>query len=317
MNLPGARPPRPPELVRVADRLSFLYLERAVVHRADNALTATSERGVVHVPAAQLGCVLFGPGCRVTHQAMSLLGESGTSAVWVGENGVRFYAAGRGLSRSSRMLEAQARLVTNTRSRLDVARAMYAMRFPGEDVSALTMQQLRGREGARVRAVYRAESARTGVPWRSRAYKPDDFDASDEINRALSAAHAALYGIVHSVVVALGCSPGLGFVHSGGDRAFVHDVADLYKADTSIPIAFDVVAAQVDDVGAHARRRMRDAIHETRLVERCVKDVRRLLLGPTDDTDTADGWDDVNVLWDAAAGEVAGGVNYAADTVDW
>lgn len=315
MTLPGARPPGPAELVRAGERISFLYVEHALIHRADNAIAVKGARGVVHVPAAQLSCLLIGPGCRVTHHAVMLLADSGTSAVWVGEKGVRFYAAGRGLSRSSRLLEAQARLVSNSRSRLDVARRMYEIRFPDEDVLRLTMQQLRGREGARVRATYRAESERTGVQWSRRDYRPDDFDASDEVNKALSAANTALYGIVHSVVIAMGCSPGLGFVHTGGDRAFVHDIADLYKATTSIPVAFDVAAAGVTDVGAHARRRMRDTIFETRVLERCVADVRNLLVGTTDTVD--DEWADIVALWDGGSRVVAGGVNYGQAEVDW
>jgi len=59
----------------------------------------------------------------------------------------------------------------------------------------------------------------------------------------LSAANASLYGVVHSAVAALGCSPGLGFVHTGHAHAFVHDMADLYKASVTIPAAFDAVAA--------------------------------------------------------------------------
>lgn len=166
--IPGAPPVIPHELVRVSDRVSFLYVEHAVIHRADNAITSTDDRGTVHIPAAQISSLLVGPGCRITHHAVMLLAESGTSVVWVGENGVRFYASGRGLSRSSKFLEAQARLVSNTRTRLAVARAMYEMRFPGEDVSELTMQQLRGREGSRVRAVYREHARRTAVEWNRR-----------------------------------------------------------------------------------------------------------------------------------------------------
>lgn len=319
MTIPGAPPPTSRELVRVGERISFLYVEYALIARQDSAVTLTSDRGVVHVPAAQLSCILIGPGCRVTHHAMMLIAESGCSAVWVGEKGVRFYAAGRGLSRSSRLLEAQARLVLNERSRLSVARIMYEQRFPGEDVSRLSMQQLRGREGARVRRVYREHSERTGVKWRRRDYRPDDFEASDDVNKALSAANTALYGVVHSAVIALGCSPELGFVHSGGDLAFVHDVADLYKAETSIPVAFDVAAREVDDVGAHARRAMRDAMVEGRILERCVHDVRRLILGDAADS-VDDEWAQIVALWDGGDRVVAGGVNYAghgADEVDW
>lgn len=321
MTIPGARPPSPTELVRVADRITFLYVEHALLSRQDSAVTIASDRGVVHVPAAQLTCLLVGPGCRLTHHAVMLLADSGTTIAWVGEKGVRFYAGGRGLSRSSRLLEAQARLVTNTRSRLAVARAMYEMRFPGEDVSRLTMQQLRGREGARVRRLYREHSERTGVEWRRRDYRPDDFDASDAVNKALSAANAALYGVAHSVIVALGASPGLGFVHTGGDLAFVHDVADLYKARTSIPVAFDVAAAasEDDDVGPLARRMMRDAMVQEHVLEECVRDVRRLL--QVEEDAEADAWAEIVALWDGGTGVVAAGVNYGDDdgagVVDW
>lgn len=315
MTIPGARPPDPRELVRIAERISFLYVEHALISRADSAVTLTSDRGAVHIPAAQLGCLLIGPGCRVTHHAVMLLADSGTTAAWVGEKGVRFYASGRGLSRSSRLIEAQARLVTNTQSRLSVARRMYEMRFPGEDVRRLTMQQLRGREGARVRQRYRDESERTGVQWRRRDYRPDDFDSSDNVNMALSAANAALYGLVHAVVVALGASPALGFVHTGGDLAFVHDIADLYKADTSIPVAFDIASDEVDDIGAHARRRMRDVMVEAKILERCVADVRRLLL-PNEEGRLDDEWATIVALWDGGSGSVPAGVNYG-ESIDW
>jgi CRISPR-associated protein Cas1 len=106
---PGKRPPALPELVRAQDRLTFIYLEHCTVHRDANAITATDARGVVHIPAASLGALLLGPGTTVSQQAVRLLAESGSTAVWVGEEGVRYYAHGRSLARSSRLLEAQAR----------------------------------------------------------------------------------------------------------------------------------------------------------------------------------------------------------------
>lgn len=323
MDTPGMRPARPHELTRVEDRLSFVYVERCTIGRDSNAITATDDRGVVHIPAASLGTLLLGPGTRVTHQAMVLLADSGSTAVWVGERGVRYYAHGRGLARGTRMLEAQAAAVSNRRSRLAVARAMYAMRFPDEDVEGLSMHQLRGREGARVRKIYRNESERTGVEWHRRDYDPADFAASDEINQALSAAHTSLYGVVHAVIAGLGCSPGLGFVHNGHDRAFVYDVADLYKADVTIPIAFSVVAqwlgttagndAPVGDVASMTRRAVRDAMREHQVIARCVTDLRHLLL-PNDEDAGSEA--DVLELWDDRIGRVAGGVNYE-DDVPW
>lgn len=314
--VPGPKPVEISELVRAQDRLSFLYVERCVVHREDNAITLQDEHGIAHVPAATLGALLLGPGSNVSHQAMVLLAESGSSAVWVGERGVRYYAHGRSLARSSRLLEAQARLVTNQQQRLRVAREMYAMRFPGEEIASLTMQQLRGREGARVRRIYRENSERTGIDWSRRDYNTEDFNAGTIVNQALSAANTCLYGIVHAVVVALGCSPGLGFVHTGHARSFVFDIADLYKAEISIPTAFDVAASEPDDVGAITRRAVRDRVSDGHILKRCSQDIHRLLLD--DPEDTGELGDVVN-LWDGGIRVVASGRSYAepAGTEEW
>ncbi len=309
---PGTPPPALPELVRAQDRLSFLYLERCVVHRESNAITAQDDRGITHIPAAGIGALLLGPGTRVTHQAMMLIAESGATAVWVGEHGVRYYAHGRSLSRSTKLLQAQAAAVSNRHSRLRVARQMYAMRFPDEDTSRLTMQQLRGREGARIRRVYREQARRTGVVWDRRDYDPNDFASGDPVNQALSAANTALYGVVHAVIVSLGCSPGLGFIHTGNERSFVYDIADLYKAELTIPTAFDVVASRPSDIAAETRRAIRDRIYGGAFLERCVKDIRRLLVPEEAEKAASDSfWDeDVVRLWDEYGDEVAAGVNY-------
>lgn len=308
----GAAPPSSQQLFRVEDRVTFLHLERCTVSRDSNAITATDQQGTVHIPAATISAVLLGPGTRITHHAVMLLAQCGVTVVWVGEQGVRYYAHGSPLATSTRLLEAQADAVSNTRKRLAVARRMYEMRFPDEVVTHLTMQQLRGREGARVRTLYRLHAERTGVEWRRRDYDPDQFTDSDAINQALSAAHSCLYGIVHAAIVSLGCSPGLGFVHTGHSRAFVYDMADLFKATCTIPIAFDVVAEDSPDVAGDVRRKVRDALREGDVLRRCVRDLRSLVL-PGDDAEL-----DVEVLhlWDNLAGTVAGGVSYDSE-VDW
>lgn len=309
--LPGAAPPELSDLVRAEDRISFLYFEHCVVNRADNAITVTDDEGTIHIPAAALSVLMLGPGTKVTHKAMATIGENGATVVWVGERGVRMYAFGKPLTHSSTLLQKQAKLVSTTRTRLAVARKMYQMRFPGEDVSRLSMQQLRGREGARVRRVYRTMSEETGVEWKRREYDPLDFDDGSDINKALSAAHACMYGLAHAAIVALGCSPGLGFVHVGHDRSFVYDIADLYKAELSIPVAFRTVAEHPDDVGSSTRRNMRDAVYDLSIMERMVRDIKFLLADDAPDVDQPD-VDHVG-LWDELEGEVPAGRSYADD----
>lgn len=181
---------------------------------------------------------------------------------------------------------------------------MYQRRFPNEDVSNATMQQLRGREGARVRALYREHSQRTGVPWTKREYIPGDaFAAGDDVNRALSAANTCLYGLCHAVIAGLGASPGLGFVHTGGSTSFVNDIADLYKAEATIPLAFDLAAVGATEE-RDVRHAFRDRAKDGRLLHRIINDISDLL-APSTTADT-----DRNHLWDDAGGVVEGGRNY-------
>lgn len=304
----GTPPPELGDLVRSEDRLSFAYFEHCIVKRSDNAITVTDDTGTVHVPAAALSVLMLGPGTDVTHQAMTVIGENGATVIWVGERGVRMYAFGRPLTHSAALLQRQASLVSNTRKRLAVARQMYQMRFPNEDVSQYTMQQLRGREGARVRQIYRKYSEQTGVEWDKRTYDHEDFDSGSEINKALSVAHTCLYGIAHSVIVALGCSPGLGFVHVGHERSFVYDIADLYKAELSIPVAFKTAASKPEDIGTATRHNMRDAVYDLSLLGRITKDIKMLLGG--DEIALPDSDVDHVGLWDENVGEVAAGKSY-------
>lgn len=196
----------PLDLHRVEDRVSTVYVERCHVDRSDNAVIFVNRERTVRVPAAFIGAVLLGPGTRVTQAAVRLLADSGTSICWVGEHAVRMYAAGLGPSRGSQLIMRQAYLVTRIPERLRVARAMYAMRFPGEDVSAATMQQLRGREGARVKRIYRENAQRTGVPWDARRYKHGEPGASDEVNLLLSMGNSCLYAACHAAIVGVGAS---------------------------------------------------------------------------------------------------------------
>lgn len=307
--IPGMTPPDLQALPQIRDRMTFLYLERCTIGRQDGAITVTEERGCVHVPAASISVLLLGPGTRITHRGMELIGDSGVSVVWVGEKGVRYYASGRPLTHRAGLLIRQAALVSNMRSHLNVAKKMYQMRFPDEDVSGLTMQQLRGREGARVRGIYRQQSAKWNVPWNGRQYDPEDYASGDAVNQALSAGHACLYGLAHAVIAALGCSPGLGFVHVGHESSFVYDVADLYKAETTIPVAFEIAAQEVDDVGAAVRRRMRDEMAKQHILERMTKDIQILLSAEEEPLEA-----DVVRLWDEN-GTVKNATSYGKEDI--
>ncbi|MDU6098074.1 type I-E CRISPR-associated endonuclease Cas1e [Peptoniphilus harei] len=307
-DLIGPKKPELTELPRIEDRVSFIYVEHAKINRQDGALTVMDSKGLVRIPAAIIGILLLGPGTDISHRAVELLGDTGTSIIWVGERGVRFYANGRPLAHSTKYLEKQAVLFSNRNTRLLVARKMYQIRFPGEDVMKLTMQQLRGREGARIRNIYRQEAKRYEIDWTKRDYDPDNYEDGSPVNKALSAANVALYGICHSVIVALGMSPGLGFVHTGHDKSFVYDIADLYKAEYTIPLAFKLASevTEDEDIGRLARLRLRDKCVDGKLMKKIVRDLQYLMeINPEDDIKI----ETIN-LWDEKGKLVKYGVNY-------
>lgn len=304
--LPGMVRPELQDLPQVKDRLTFLYLERCQLSRQDSAITVLDEEGIIHIPAAAISVLLLGPGTTVTHRAMELIGDAGVSVVWVGEHGVRYYAGGRPLTHRAGLLIRQAALVSDKKQHLQVVRKMYQLRFPGEDISQLTLPQLRGREGARVREVYRRASEEWGVEWNGRVYDPEDFSAGDAVNQALSAGHVCLYGLAHAVIAAMGCAPGLGFVHVGHEKSFVYDVADLYKAEVTIPIAFEIAAEQPEDLPAVVRRRVRDAMVEQHILERMVHDIKYLL---SDGEALPEDGNEVR-LWNNQREAVANGISY-------
>ena len=288
----GMEKPVLSELPTISDRMTFLYLEHCRISREDGAVTVRDSEGTVYIPAAAITVLLLGPGTEITHRAMELIGDTGISVIWIGEHGVRYYAHGRALNSHTRLLEKQAKLVSNTRSHLEVVRKMYAMRFKDEDVTGLTLQQLRGREGARMRKIYRDQAKLNKVEWHGREYDTEDFFSGSPVNQALSAGNVCLYGLASAVISALGCSNGLGFIHVGHELSFAYDIADLYKAEITIPLAFKLAGEEIIDLPNVVRRKVRDEFVKTHILERMVKDIKYLL----DDTDSEQ---ETNIaLWD-------------------
>ena len=159
-----------------------------------------------------------------------------------------------------------------------------------------------------MRRAYKAASEKTGIAWNGRDYDPDHFEEGTAVNQALTVGNTCLYGLAHAVIFALGCSPGLGFVHVGHDNSFVYDIADLYKAELVIPLAFEVAAENPEDLPAVMRRRMRDAMFTAHLTERMVKDIRSLLRA-----DTAPEPEAALYLWDNLRELLPSGRSYAAE----
>jgi len=265
------------QLPRLRDSLSYLYVEHAIVDRKSNAIEYITEEGRVMVPVSALCLLMLGPGTSISHAAVKVLQENGCMVLWSGEEGIRFYAQGSGETRKAYHLLRQAELVCDPRKREQVVINMYRMRFNEELQPDLTLPQVRGFEGVRVREAYAAASRKYNVPWRGRRYEVGNWGAADPVNRALSSANALLNGICHTAIVSGGYSPALGFIHTGKMTSFVYDVADLYKTKLTIPTAFQIAGESTTSVEKRVREACRIAFRQHRLLERILPDIDRVL----------------------------------------
>lgn len=269
-------PPLKP--IAMKERISMVFVEKGQIDVLDGAFVVVDETGVrTHIPVGSIACIMLEPGTRVSHRAAALAARVGTLLVWVGEAGVRLYASGQpGGARADRLLY-QARLALDEKTRLKVVRKMYEMRFGEAPPARRSVDQLRGIEGARVRETYKALAAKYGVKWSGRRYKPTEWDASDMPNLCLSAATACLYGITEAAILAAGYAPAVGFIHTGKPRSFVFDVADVYKFDTVVPVAFRIAAKAPRDAERQVRLACRDVFRESKLLGRIIPGIEQML----------------------------------------
>ena len=264
-------------LPKFRETISYLYVEHATVDQEALSIAIHDKTGRVPAPIASLAVLMLGPGTKITHAAIRTLADNNCLVIWCGEENVRFYACGMGGTRGASGLLHQARLASDETLRLQVVKQMYWMRFGEMREDALSVEQLRGMEGVRVRETYARLSRETGIEWRGRNYDRGDWGKADGVNKALSCANSCLYGLCHAAILSTGYSPGLGFIHIGKALSFVYDIADLYKAELTIPVAFQIAAENPENLERTVRLRCRDTFRDSKILQRIVPDIQKVL----------------------------------------
>jgi CRISPR-associated protein Cas1 len=230
-----------------------------------------------HIPVGGVACLMLEPGIRVSHAAVTLASRVGCLLGWVGEAGVRLYASGQpGGARADRLLY-QASLALDDNARLKVVRKMYALRFNEEPPAKRSIEQLRGIEGARVRKMYELLASQFKLSWKYRDYDHTKWESGDIPNRCLSSATACLYGICEAAILAAGYAPAVGFIHTGKPQSFVYDIADIFKFETVVPVAFRIAAKKPYNAEQSVRLACRDAFRQTRLLHRIIPTIEKIL----------------------------------------
>ena len=269
-------PPLKP--IPIKDRISTLFLEKGNLDVLDGAFVVVDKNGVrTHIPVGGVACLMLEPGTRVSHAAVTLASRVGCLLVWIGEAGVRLYASGQpGGARSDRLLY-QAKLALDDTARLNVVRKMYALRFKEEPPARRSVEQLRGIEGVRVRKMYALLARQYKVKWTRRNYDHANWGSGDVPNRCLSSATACLYGISEAAILAAGYAPAIGFIHTGKPQSFVYDVADIFKFETVVPVAFRVAAKNPFDPERAVRLACRDTFRQSKLLKRIIPTIEEVL----------------------------------------
>ncbi len=269
-------PPLKP--ITMKERISVLFIERGQIDVIDGAFVVVDKNGVrTHIPVGGVSCLMLEPGTRVSHAAVALASRVGCLLIWVGEAGVRLYASGQpGGARADRLLY-QAKLALDDTARLKVVRKMYELRFREKSPERRSVKQLRGIEGARVKKIYELLARQYRVPWKRRNYDHNNWGSGDVINRCLSSATACLYGISEAAILAAGYAPAVGFIHTGKPQSFVYDVADIFKFDTVVPVAFRIAARKPRDPERDVRLACRDMFRQAGLLKRIIPTIEQVL----------------------------------------
>lgn len=268
-------------LPQIKDRYPFLYLERGRLEIDDSSVKWIDCEGqVIRLPIATVSTLLLGPGTSVTHEAIKVLSAGNCTVCWVGEDSLLFYATGISPTANTRNLRKQMQIACNEEKALAVARRMFTRRFPEEDLSNKKLKEMMGMEGYRIHQVYEEKAEFYKVGWKGRSYIPGKMELSDITNQILTSCNAALYGILVSCIYSMGYSPHIGFIHSGSPLPFVYDMADLYKEELCIDLAFRLT---LEMAGSYNKYRVseefRELVMEMKLLERINPDIEEMLGG--------------------------------------
>ena len=257
--------------IPMSERISVVYADKGSLEQDGHRLVLVDKNATTVIPVAKTTVVLLGNGTTVTHAAIRLCAEEGCLLLWVGESGVRLYAAGNPRSSSDNLVR-QACLFSDSSKRLEIARRIFRLMFDEDAPAQRSVEQLRGLEGGRVKQLYADFARKHEVEWLGK-----EQDLSVPINAALAGVNAALYGVTEAVILALGYSPSIGFVHAGDSRSFVFDVADTVKFRFVAPLAFELAKAGGENMEHRSRTACRDLFVRENLMDRLVTNIQEIL----------------------------------------
>ncbi|MEW6258300.1 MAG: type I-E CRISPR-associated endonuclease Cas1e [Thermodesulfobacteriota bacterium] len=289
MSPPGLLPGRlglAASRIPYADRHGLLWLEYGRLSVEDGTLrfvaakSETLDPGDYAIPYQGVSMLLLGPGTSLTHDVLRLAARHGVLIAAVGEGGVKYYTAPPMGRERSHVARAHALLWASPGKRLDVARRLYAWRF-GRILPYKDIETLRGIEGARIKESYKLTAQKYGISWEGRHYDRDNPNAADLPNQAINHAATFVEAAADIATAAVGALPPLGFIHEDSSNAFVLDIADLYRVDVTLTLAFGAVQefqkGKVSSLEREVRKRAAKLFRQEKLIPKMIDRIKELL----------------------------------------
>lgn len=257
-----------------------LHFIRGREKSADDPL----EEGDYAIAFQTISMILLGPGSTVSHDALRLCARHKTAIVAVGEDGVRAYTAPPLIPDRSGLARRQARVWSDADgARLDIARRMYAWRL-GEILPHNDIATLRGIEGDRVKKMYKIQAQKYGVQWNGRRYNRAKPNAADLPNQALNHAASAIEAAAAIAVSATATIPQLGFIHEDAGQSFVLDIADLFRDDITMAVAFSSAAEaqkkSEENIERLTRKKAGKVLQEKQVIDKMIDRIKQLFGDP-------------------------------------
>jgi len=261
--------------VNIKNRVTYITISRGALTVKNYGFVFSTEDKEILIPVATILMIFIEPGVTISHRAVELAAKLGTSLIFISEGGTRLYSLGTIWNKNNSNTIKQAKAAFTLKDRKKILNKMFFIRF-GENPPRknLTEDQLRGIEGARVRSTYQYLAKKYNVEWKGRAYekKSDNKFINDKVNQALTSSNFALYSIVEAVIVALGYSPAIGFLHSGKNISFVLDIADLIKFETTVPLSFRLSKSiKNKNLNKEVRLACRDMFNEKNIISKIIE----------------------------------------------
>lgn len=264
MNCPNRRIALP----LIADREPFLLIERAKISIRSGHVVATKGSSVINLPTRQTFLIIVGNGCSITTEAAIQISKDGCNLAYArGGCNIHTTFVSQQYKDPQRLLR-QLLKRENPETRMAMATQILRLKFSKQSMehysvrlnSCTSIEEILGVEGAAQREWYHNHFV--GF---KRNYKSGDL-----LNKQINIVNSILYNFISSIIVCLGNSPSVGFLHGKTRRgALALDIADIFKSELLIHALNsregNIVRACFDYFNDQKKRRTRSIIE---IVER-------------------------------------------------